>query len=442
MKKWILLGLSLLLTFGFMYSKVWLEVSLESETFVENGSNLDNPERGWTYGVGFYIDDGVVNLENIKHIPNKMPQYLININFFRHGKISENGLLQIESIFQKLKDVKEKAIIRFVYDWDGNALDTEPQSFDIILNHIDQLVPICNKYSEQIYVIQGLMIGNHGEMHHSSYMTSKNMKEIFEHFTPTLKNNFLSVRTPAQWRILSQEKMLSSIDSIFARLGLFNDGLMGSGNDIGTYGDIPMEQWDSWDDKMEREDEIAFQNQLCQYVPNGGESGVLSKYTESKVAIPYMNDIHISYLAVNSDIAKRWYDDSNSYQYITDHLGYRFTLENCNLDFKMGWQSFANICLFIKNTGFANMYYEKESQIILKNIETSETTALMTDDTVSMKKNMTLNFSFNPYKMEKGRYEVYFKMQDKELGRTIYFANEDLFDSNMNGYLLGHIEIK
>ena len=52
-------------------------------------------------------------------------------------------------------------------------------------------------------------------------------------------STFLSVRTPAQWRKITGEAAPDgwTENPLAKRLGLFNDGMLGSVSDYGTYSD-------------------------------------------------------------------------------------------------------------------------------------------------------------------------------------------------------------
>ena len=49
---------------------------------------------------------------------------------------------------------------RFLYDWDGKAMETEPQSLEQILRHMDQTAEVVNRYTDCVFLMQGIFVGN------------------------------------------------------------------------------------------------------------------------------------------------------------------------------------------------------------------------------------------------------------------------------------------
>ena len=103
-----------------------------------------------------------------------------------------------------------------------------------------------------------------------------------------------------------QPNLLSSLAS---RLGLYNDGMLGSANDTGTYGDKAAADLDTnYSDAWTREDELAFQNDLCLYVPNGGEVIIDNVYNDFDNAVKDLSQMHVSYLnsEYDSTVLNKW----------------------------------------------------------------------------------------------------------------------------------------
>ena len=72
---------------------------------------------------------------------------------------------------------------------------------------------------------------------------------------------------------------------IRSRFSLFNDGILSSYTDYGTYGYIRAKVSDNYSDKWIRKDELNFQNKLCRYVSNGGEVINNCKYNDVETAV-------------------------------------------------------------------------------------------------------------------------------------------------------------
>ena len=97
-------------------------------------------------------------------------------------------------------------------------------------------------------------------------------------------------------------------DSLMGRLGLFNDGMLGSESDLGTYGDTARRDATSPSYKGTRKEELAFQNNLCRYVPNGGEVIFNNTLSDLETSVSALRTMHVSYLNADNDgrVMEKW----------------------------------------------------------------------------------------------------------------------------------------
>lgn len=153
---------------------------------------------------------------------------------------------------------KKQVVLRFLYDWDGQALSSEPSDLSQIKKHISQLSSTVNSYADCIYILQGALIGNNGEMNNSNYNDINQIRQIIEELDQNIVPDiYLAVRTPAQLRgVLRTRNPLSSTNAwhgtLESRLGLFNDGMLGSVYDLGTYDDTPLQSDSAIDEQGTR----------------------------------------------------------------------------------------------------------------------------------------------------------------------------------------------
>ena len=123
------------------------------------------------------------------------------------------------------------------------------------------------------------------------------------------------------------------------RLSLFNDGILGSDSDYGTYlteDFVGMDEYGRW----RRAEELDFQRELCRTVPNGGEvinENVLNDFENSVKELAAM---HVTYLNTDYDekVLKKWketrvaekgcFDGMDGYTYMERHLGYRLLIHD------------------------------------------------------------------------------------------------------------------
>ena len=137
-----------------------------------------------------------------------------------------------------MADSDKKWIVRFLYDWNGENEQYEPENLDIILQHMEQVGDVLREYHSCIYTLQGLFIGNWGEMNGTKYTDPDSMRELAARLADVSDaSTFLSVRTPAKWRKITGEAAPDgwTENPLAKRLGLFNDGMLGSVSDYGTY---------------------------------------------------------------------------------------------------------------------------------------------------------------------------------------------------------------
>jgi len=213
-------------------------------------------------------------------------------------------------------------------------------------------------------------------MNHSNYGDINQIRQIIEELDQNISSDiFLAVRTPGQLRgILRTRTPLSSTDagngSLQARLSLFNDGMLGSVYDLGTYDDTPLQPDSNLDEQGTRSEELLFQYKLCQYVPNGGEVTVDNEYNDLDNAIVDLSQMHISYLNSEHDTAvlDKWknstytgsqtdvFSGCTGYDYISTHLGYRYVMKESSVDFHSVLSDTASLYITIANTGFSSAY--------------------------------------------------------------------------------------
>ena len=178
----------------------------------------------------------------------------------------------------------------------------------------------------------------------------------------------VTVRTPnifAKWAGIETKDLadwISEPDSKASRVGLYNDGYMGSDSDLGTYADRAIET--AW-----------LGNQTTRTYYGGEFSGNLEwtkKYDTyfPENAVPEMYQTHLSY--INSNIYQLYKDytfseeytvsgvDNSAYygetvfKFIRDHLGYRFVVRDCDLNASAEQGSTFHLKFDVENTGFAN----------------------------------------------------------------------------------------
>ena len=281
-------------------------------------------------------------------------------------------------------------------------------------------------------------------MHDSNYENIDQIRQLAEAMAAAVSPEiYLAVRTPAQLRgILRTKTPLASSQtgdgSLASRLGLFNDGMLGSVYDLGTYDDTPLTSSSTPGEKGSRSDELIYQYKLCQYVPNGGEVTVDNEYNDLENAIADLATMHVSYLNAEHDpeVLSKWknsvytgsdiFSGVNGFDYMSAHLGYRYRLKTSSLAFRSLLDDTARLYLTIENTGFSSAYRTFETTLVLKNENTGESEDLETNiDNTSIAGNdeSIFRLELDVRSLKKGTYTLELKMTDPATKTVIHFAN-------------------
>ena len=439
---------------NYFYTELtYLPYTFSSNVPKEVRDFTQNPYNGFYNLYGYSLTDEDTSKAEIvaRNITQKDNYSLclleINLKNFSNCAISENALTQLETIFSNCEAANKKLLLRFVYDWDGKAKETEPKNIEQIFAHMTQLSEYVNNHKNTIYIMQGIFVGNCGEMNNSNYMSKENMTALINHLNDCIDPSiYLSVRTPAHWRIINNitaDQLTATLDkNKFARrLGLYNDGMLGSNIDLGTYGTASFENATLPEEKGTRQEEINFQNELCSFVPNGGECVLDNIYNDFENAISDLPQMHVSYLnsAYDANVLNKWKNSTyngndifkgvNGYDYIEAHLGYRYVISNSSINLNASSQNTAAINFTIENKGFSPAYKQFKSNLKLINTITGEETVISLDfdnQTLNSNAAVSLTAAIDLKAISGGSYDIYYFMTDTTSNGNpcIIFANE------------------
>ncbi len=430
----------------------------------ESNESLANPYTGFYTMTGITLSD-----TDVPSIPDTLQSagtstqlVMLEINLlpYRDRDISDAALSHLDTFLSGWKASGHQLIIRFLYDWNGNNLTSEPDTIGQIITHMQQIAPVINRYKDTVYLLQGIFAGNYGEMNHSRYLDQHSMTLLMSTLDSSIDPSiFLSVRTPRHRRMILNSAKLPSETSAFdgtlsSRLGLFNDGMLGSANDTGTYGDgshDTSEFLESWS----RNDELAYQDKLCRYVPNGGEVIIDNPYNDLEQALSDLRTMHVSYLNKDYDatVLKKWkqttytgkdtiYANLSGYRYIADHLGYRYVSVKSHLSRPSLLSRNASISVILKNTGFSNAY--RSFDVMLSVVDAGgnlrDSIPITTDTRLwdsGEETRLTASVPVSSYGT--GSYRIYLKLTDPALNREILLASDA--SHNQYGYMLGQFTL-
>ena len=118
------------------------KVTCTPAAFAESSRRLSNPDRGFYYIYGYRITDEPVDYatdlrdRTREDDATRLGMMQINLREYRTGAISEEGLSNVRQLFAAMADSDKKWIVRFLYDWNGENEQYEPEFIGAGEQHI------------------------------------------------------------------------------------------------------------------------------------------------------------------------------------------------------------------------------------------------------------------------------------------------------------------
>ena len=241
-----------------------------------------------------------------------------------------------------------------------------------------------------------------------------------------------------------------------SRFSLFNDGMLASETDFGTYGSVYAKEAENHNDKWIRHDELEFQNELCRYVSNGGEVINNCEYNDVAAAIEDLRTMRVSYLhsEYDKEVINKWKTNKSglsdpiwqyrsAYEYIAAHLGYRFTLRDLKQPLHSSFEDRLRVNVKLCNTGFAPCYHSFEVGFLVRNSSYSELYEYRvdTDTRFWMPGEMVeIESAIDIDNLKANKYILCLRVYDPRTQRYIELANTFSSADYMGYYSIGIIE--
>ena len=389
--------------------------------------------------------------------------------------LTEDALNVLQQTFDNIRDFGGHVIVRVCYDPWYNGRSNVTPAHEWVLKHVKQLAPVLSKNTDVIVALEMGMHGAYGEMHSDTSITYDRVAEavnlMLRNTPPELKiltrtgNYSAKVLGFDNWGVdfhIDGEKFAEIAkakgDTMY-RVGMFNDGYLGTQYDYGTWGA-------DCKTSICREEGVAWLEKYGINTPYGGEalttaSGYEVINTPEFLAYEGFRT-HTSYLNIqwNNNLIDSWkkttfkqkdfdydparVDSLSGFKYINDHLGYRFVLRKSWLSDTVGADRILHAKLRIQNVGFGNLtwnapvrlavledlegsnlamcpmptYYELP-EVDSRNIH-SRTISIAGGDTVmTFDGNNEIEISTKLNKRGKGRYQVYLKIGEIEFANRV-----------------------
>ena len=438
--------------------------------FTESTETINNPGAGYTTPFYLTIEKNKVKANNL--IGNLVLMY-IDIGAYSSGRNGEETDSDFDQkFFQTLRKNfdncrKNGATFGLRFRYDSHEYENpEPKTFEKILNHIEQIKnnSVLEEYKDILMFVESGFVGKLGEQMSGKYCSLNNRTKLLDTLLDVVPDNIsVSVRTPetiAKW-LKTEEKKLekykSKKGSRESRVGIYNNGYMGSNTDLGTY-------------KVDRGKSINFFSNQMKYAYFGGEfpenitNALLFSTYKPENAIKEMYKSHLSYINNIYPIYKNYtfgkeynvkdvdnsaYYGQSVYKFIRDHVGYRLVLRKSSVPSKVEQGESFTIKFTIENTGFANPIRKMNSDLILEQNGTYMRTELDIDATEfysCSEKTIELKIKI-PGEINTGIWNIFLKIYVGKTDlntyymRSIKFANNDIYESNLGANYLGSIKV-
>ncbi len=322
----------------------------------------------------------------------------------KNQDLTEDALNVLQTTFDNIRENKGFVIVRICYDpWYNGRSNVTPEH-KWVMRHVEQLAPVLSKNTDVIVALEMGMHGAYGEMHSDTNITYDRIAEatnlMLRNTPPELKiltrtgNYCAKVLGFDNWGVdfnIDGEKFAEIAkakgDTMY-RVGMFNDGYLGTQYDYGTWGA-------DCNTSICREEGVAWLEKYGINTPYGGEalttaSGYQVINTPEFLAYEGFRT-HTSYLNIqwNYNLINSWkatlfkqkdfdydparVDSLTGFKYINDHLGYRFVLRESWLSDTVGDDNMLRAKLRIQNVGFGNLTWKAPVRLaVLEDLEGSD----------------------------------------------------------------------
>ena len=438
---------------------------------LDHYTNFPNPERGFYHPVSYSptIKSKVSNLTGavVAEQRDKYARSLFLLEYylgnFREDSLTQNVLDIINSDFDTLRTYGAKAIVRFAYTSSTGVpyKDGSPEYWAL---HLRQLKPVLHANEDVISCVQAGFLGVWGEWYYSNLGTGSRIPQevkndlINELLDAVPASRSVQLRTPDYKQVylgkdmnpLTPEEAFTQTPK--ARLGHHNDAIMNGSSNMGTY--------------KNRKQDMAYLNQDCRYLPNGGETdltkdqgsaeSIYKNWSTGEIADKELGYIHFSYLnhEYSGFVLNKWKEemlgDQTYYNVISCHLGYRFGVEKISRPEAIQPGGNLPVNIVIKNEGYAAPYNERHAYLVLKNETDTFSFPIASDPRLWEPENKLslINETFAvPAEMPEGKYDICLYIPDlspriaADPRFAIRFANIDCWEET-SGYNNLHLQIE
>ena len=434
--------------------------------FTETLETFDNPERGFysPFVYGFKETGNAANLfkANLYHLRLDLSAFS---GAGRPGgedrEISADALACFGKMLAQARAHGGSAIVRFAYQENFTAPKTREPGLQTILRHQEQLGAVIAAHADAVACVETGLLGLWGELHGSPHCTPENLNAIIGQWLRVLPPEItVNVRTPGHFAAFAGVKREALAPGFpapgtpAARVGIYNDGYLGSLSDLGTFRD--------------REQEIAWIAAQAERTLYGGE--MVAWHDKGKPPLntaAYMARegfrTHTTYLnrewndkalaALRQEKfsgADPLYAGKSGYLYVENHLGYRLVLRAAALSPAVAPGGVMRVQLKIENVGFGNLVNPKKVTLFLRGAGGWQAEIPTNLDPREWRSAQTAAVEFTataPAAAPAGRCRAYLRISrdgDARQGnyQCVRFANPGIWDAAIGANFIGEVTVR
>ncbi len=409
---------------------------------------FSNPERGFMHLYTVESEGASLDAGRLQALAAENVTLIHRVYYFEKFKknpLSDAELALIKGDMQLLRNAGVKCVLGFAYtgiDYVENTEKGEDAPLSSIALHLDQLKPVLEDNKDVIAFVQAGFIGPWGEWHSSTngLETPENMRAVLNKMLDVIpKEIMVQVRTPRYKQVIFGTNAPVDASTGFsgsgrARVGHYNDCLMASADDYGTYTDVQA-------DKQYISSEglyVPTGGETCPPIPAGNTPGCPD-------ATATLRQLRWTYLNLD------WYGPTinawkaaGCFEELQRNLGYRLALESAQLPDKVAEGQKLGIRIKIANKGYAPLYNYKVVSIVFKDMGAGTLREFRLSADIDLRgckplAEFQIEDSISTAGIPAGTYAMYLKIADQAEGLrqraafSIRLANENTWVTEGGG---------
>ncbi len=321
-----------------------------------------NPERGFYTELSSWNEFGAMTagqMNDAKKLNQSLILRLYYLPQWTGSPLSATFFTMFQNDMRLLRQSGMKCILRFAY---SNNIGVVDAPMSIVMNHLDQLAPYLQQYSDVIAFLQAGFIGAWGEWHSSTNNldNTASRKQILEKLLSVLpKDRMVQLRTPYfKYSIFGAYSPIADSNAFnqsnYSRTGHHNDCFLADASDMGTYSDTTFEK--------------SFIHFDGQYVPVGGETCGQSIFSGCDNSLYQMRRLHWTYLnnQYHPTVLSGWAANGCKTD-MQKNLGYRIELMDGTISTISKPGGTLSLNLRLRNVGYASLFNPRDVELIARN---------------------------------------------------------------------------